>query len=170
MIEDDKKPGLHLADLAKRTEDVPVGDSHISVSGISVEKALDILKRFPALAKMANGFKLPDLIAIAPGALASIIATGCGQHGDKQAEADAANIPIEYQLDIVEAIGRLTFKNGFAPFAQRVLGLAASVKSDLYTKVPSMNLPVTSKPSSPLDTEPKPSSDTPQDKSAPSAT
>lgn len=162
-----KTPGLSLADLANMSEEVPVGSGHITVVGISVSKALDIVKRFPELAKMAGGFKLADLLLVAPGALAAIIASAVGQHGDEKAEADATNIPIETQFDIVEAVGRLTFRNGFAPFVQRVLNLAQSVKSDLYTKVPSMNSPGTSKPSSPAATAPTMSLDTPPDKSAP---
>jgi hypothetical protein len=62
-----KTPGLALADLAKLSEDVPVGDGHITVTGISISKALDIVKRFPELAKMASGFKVADLLLVAPG-------------------------------------------------------------------------------------------------------
>lgn len=159
-----KTPGLTLADLAAMSEDIPVGDSYVTVVGISTEKALNILGRFPQLAKMAQGFKLSDLIAIAPGALSAILASGTGKHGDAETETAAAEIPIETQFDLVEAIGRLTFKNGFGPFVQRLLKLADVAKSDLYTKVPSMNSPSTSKPSLPQDTDPPMSGPTPQDK------
>jgi hypothetical protein len=164
-----KTPGLALADLAKLSEDVPVGDSHITVTGISISKALDIVKRFPELAKLASGFKVADLLLVAPGALAAIIATATGHHGDAEQEAFAADIPIETQFDIVEAVGRLTFRNGFAPFAQRLLDLAQSVRSDLSTKATSMSLHPALKNSSPPDTAPQMSGTTPPDKSPPSS-
>jgi hypothetical protein len=164
-----EQPGLTLADIAGAREKLPVGDSFIEIRGVPTSQALGILQRFPHLAKVTTGFKISDLIAVAPGALAAIIAAGVGKYADAEAEADADAIPIEIQFDIVEAIGRLTFKNGFAPFVERLLALARAAKSDLFTKVPSMNLPATSKSLSPAATPPVMSSSTPQDKSPPTS-
>lgn len=158
------QPGLSLADLAAMTEDVPIGTSTLKVQGISTKNALAVFQRFPQLAKMADGFKISDIIVVAPGALAAIIAAGVGKLGDEEAEEQASQIALETQFDIVEAIGRLTFKSGFAPFAQRLLKLADVARSGNFTKVPSTNLPATSKPSSQPDTIPPVSGDTPLDK------
>lgn len=164
-----KQPGLNLADLAAQTKDVEVPGGFVTVKGISVQTALALLQRYPHLAKLANGFKVSDLIVVAPGALAAIIAAGFGKFGDEQAEEQAADIPIETQFDLIEAIGGLTFKNGFGPFVSRVMALADAVKSAPSTKAFSTSLPQTSKPSLPADTDPAMSGDTPQDKSAPTA-
>lgn len=164
-----KQPGLTLADLAGVREQVPFGESFIEVQGISTANALAILQRFPHLAKLANGFKISDLLVVAPEAVAAIIAAGIGKPNDADQEVAAGNIPIEGQFDLIEAIGRSTFKSGFGPFVQRVLALARDLKSDHSIKVPSMSLPATLKNSSPQATNPPPSSDIPQDKSPPSS-
>ena len=147
-----KHPGLSLADIAAMSEDVPVGDGFIKVHGISAGKALEIVKRFPALSKMLGGnFKGADIIGSMPDAVAAIIAASVGGLGDENVEIDAANIPLEIQFDLLEAIGGLTFKNGFAPFAQRIVALAEKADFASFTKVPAMKSPPQSKPSSPPD-------------------
>lgn len=161
----DKMPGLTLADLAGAREQVPVGEGTVEVRGISTKVALSILQKFPHLAKLANGFKIADLLSVAPDAVATIIAAGVGKFGDPEAEEQASDIPLEIQYDIVEAIGRLTFKSGFAPFMERVLRLARVAKSDLSTRAPSTNSQVTLKNSSLADTDLAMSGTTPPDKS-----
>jgi hypothetical protein len=152
-----KKPGLNLADLAPMSEDVPVGESFLTVSGISTKTGLEIFKRFPKLVGMISGegFNLGTALTAAPDAVAAIIAASTGNLGDERAEAAAAGLGIETQFDILEAIGRLTFTRGFAPFAERVMALVGAANSDLSSKVPDMKSPPASKPSSPPDTLPE---------------
>lgn len=147
-----KEPGLTLADIAAMSEDVPVGNGFVTVHGISASDALQIFKRYPALAKMMGGFKAADMIGAMPEAVAAIIAAGVRALGDEKQEADAARVPIEDQFNLVEAIGRLTFKSGFAPFVQRIIALASEANLESFTKVGAMNSPQTSKPSSPVAT------------------
>jgi hypothetical protein len=148
-----KQPGLNLADLAPMSVDVPVGESYLTVYGISAKNGLAILKRFPALANMlSGGFKLAEFIAVAPDAVACIIAASTGNLGNEAAEKAAGSIGIETQFDLLEAIGGLTFKNGFGPFAQRILALADAVNSGSSTRVPDMKSPPASKVSSSPDT------------------
>ena len=64
----------------------------------------------------------------------------------------AGDLGLEIQFDILEAIGRLTFTRGFAPFAERIMALANAANSASFSKVPDMKLPEASKPSSPPDT------------------
>jgi hypothetical protein len=148
------KPGLNLADLAPMHEDVPIGDSFLRVHGISVKDGLEIFKRFPKVLGMVSGdgFNLGAFLGVAPDAVAAIIATATGEHGDENAEKAAGKLGIELQFDILEAIGRLTFTKGFAPFAQRIMALAGAANSASYTKVPDMKSPPASKPSSSQDT------------------
>lgn len=138
---------LSLADIADLSEDVPVGNGTVKVKGISLADALEIVTRFPKLAAMAGGFKLADVISVAPGAVAAILATATGAHGDSEAEAIASRIPIEIQMDLLEAVGKLTFKSGFGPFADRLLAMAGKQP----IKATSTTSPPASKPLSPTD-------------------
>lgn len=149
-----KEPGLSLADIAAMSEDVPVGTSFITVHGISARDAFGIVQRFPALAKLLSGFDLATFVNVAPDAVAAIIARGTAARGTVPTETDeddAGGLPIELQFDILETIGRITFKNGFAPFVQRIMALADAADSVNFTKVPAMKSPQASKPSSPPD-------------------
>jgi hypothetical protein len=146
-------PGLTLADLAAMSEDVPVGDSFIAVHGISARKALAIARRFPKLLNLINGFDLATFIDAAPDAVAAIIAAGTGHFEDEQAEADAGEATIEIQFDILQAIGRLTFKNGFGPFVEKIMRLAGSVPDFANSgKAPVTKSPPQSSSSLPPDT------------------
>jgi hypothetical protein len=149
-----KMPGLNLADLAPMSENVPVGDSFLTVTGVSAKTGLEIFKRFPKIAGMigGEGFNLGAFLSVAPDAVAAIIAASTGNLGNEAAEAAAANLSVETQFDILEAIGRLTFTRGFAPFAEKIMALAGTVNSGLSSKVPDMKSPPASKVSSPPDT------------------
>ena len=149
-----KKPGLNLADLAPMYEDVPVGDSFLRVQGVSAKDGLEIFKRFPRVAGMTTGegFNLNTFLTVAPDAVAAIIAAAAGDLGNEAAEQSAGQLPIEVQFDVLEAVGRLTFTKGFAPFAERIMALAGAANSVLSSKVPDMKSPPASKPSSPPDT------------------
>jgi hypothetical protein len=139
--------GLSLSDIAKRYEDVPVGEKEedfLRVYGISAEVCLTLLNRFPDLlgkAMAGGGVKFNDLVAAAPGAISVVIAAATGHPGDEEVEEDAASLPIEIQMDILEAVGRLTFRSGFGPFAQRIMNLANAASSVSSGAVPGMKLP-----------------------------
>src|ERR1035437_1059295 len=135
-----KMPGLNLADLAPISEDVPIGDSFLTVHGISAETGLQIFQRFPKLAGMTSGegFNLGAFLTVAPDAVSAIIAAATDNLGNEAAEKNAASRGLETQFDLLEAVGRLTFKIGFAPFAERILALAGAANSALYSKVPDL--------------------------------
>ncbi len=139
------------------SENVPVGESYLTVTGISAKTGLAIFRRFPKLLGMVTGekFDLGAFISVAPDAVAAIIAAAAGQLNNEQAEAVAGDIGVEYQFDILEAVGRLTFTKGFAPFVARVMALADGANSALSSRVPAMKSPQASKASSPPDTPPQ---------------
>lgn len=160
-----KKPGLNLADLAPMSEDVPMGDSFITVYGISARDGLAIFQRYPRLAAMmTEGFDIRTFMTLAPDAISAIIAAATGHAGNEAAEENAGKLGIEAQWNILEAIGRLTFTRGFAPFATRIMALVDGLPSAPSTKAPPTNLPSASKPSSPPDTPPQTSGDIPTGK------
>ena len=149
-----KMPGLNLADLAPMSEDVAIGENTVAVYGISAKAGLKIFERFPKILGMISGegFNLGTFLTVAPDAVAAIIAAATGCPGDDRAEEAAGDLGLETQFDMLEAIGRLTFTRGFAPFAERIVALASAANSASFSRVPDMKLPEASKPSSPPDT------------------
>ena len=135
----------------------------IEVYGVSAKGIFAIFQRFPEIQSWFKGGKIDPkmLINEAPDAIASIIAAGCGEPGNEVAEETAGRLPADTQLDILEAIGRLTFKNGFGPFVKRIVSLAEQAQSVNYGRVSAMKSPQVSKPSPPPDTATKASGITP---------
>ena len=146
--------GLSIEDIAPQVELVPIGEKFLSVYGVSAEGIVSLFKRFPQMKGWFSGgaFAAEDLIKEAPDGIAAIIAAGCGAAGSTKAEKYARLYPVETQLDILEAIGRLSFKNGFGPFVLRVVALCNAAASVNYGRVRGTNSPQPSKDSSPSDT------------------
>lgn len=135
-MSENKDQGLSLLDLGPLYTSVPVGDEgkSVKVYGVSARGIFHIFQRFPEVGlwfKNGVGKKIDPkkLLAEAPGAIASIIAAGCGSPGNDEAELVADLMPIETQLDLLEAILRLTFSKGFGPFVQRIVALSAQAES-----------------------------------------
>lgn len=166
----DKKEtqGLSLKDIAGFGEDVEIGnDKKLRVTGISAEGVLTLLLRYPDLQKWLGGQAIAviDVMALAPDALAAIIAAGTGAPGDVDAEDIARQLPIEAQTDVIEAIYRQTFRSGFGPFVSRVLKLYDAARSSGNFGVdPATKSPQELKPSLPTDTTPPASGPTLPDK------
>lgn len=148
--------GLSLLDIGPLYEKVPVSDKLLRVFGISAKGLFSIFQRYPAVGKWFSGgkFTVPDLVAEAPDAMAAIIAAGCALPGNAEAEERASTFPIEAQLDVLEAIARLTFKNGFGPFVMRIVALNEQAASLNYGRVQATASPPVSKPVLPPDLTP----------------
>lgn len=152
-----KEQGLGLRDIAPLSERIPVGDMDVlEVYGISGKDILQLFLRFPQTHAWVTGAGIEpaDMARVAPEALAAIIASGCHALGDEEAEKRASELPVEVQLDCLEAIGRLTFRSGFGPFVKRVVGLAALAASENFGRGRGTNSQPPSKPLSPAVTEP----------------
>jgi hypothetical protein len=137
--------GLSLRDIARLHEEVPHGDSFIKVHAISAQVALALINRYPEIltrALQGGGLKFGDIIKAAPEVLGAIIVAGTGgKFDDEEALEDASLLGMDTEMDILEAIGRLTFKNGFGPVVQRIVAIAETVKSGNLGKVPDMRSP-----------------------------
>lgn len=152
-----KEQGLSLLDIGPLYEDVDYGTRKLRVYGVSAEGIVSVFQRFPEIRTWFQGggtVNIKMLIEQAPGAFAAVIAAATGTPGSEKAEKIARLIPAETQLDILEAIGRLTFKNGFGPFVARIVALSAAARSENFGRVQDTNSPPTSKPVSPPATEP----------------
>jgi hypothetical protein len=167
MTSPPKEQGLSLADIADIGEDVEVGDGKkLKVKGISAKGCLILIVRFPDMQRWLSGdiISINDVVLQAPEAVGAIIAAGTGNPGDPDSEEIASGLPIETQINIVEAVFRQTFRSGFGPFVSRVLRMheaAVAVKSGSDGKGPDMKSLPESKPSLPMDTPQASSGTTP---------
>lgn len=114
-----------LTELAALSTAVKVMGKDITVHGVSAAGIAQLLHRFPALGKAMSGggFKQEELVKLAPDAVAALIAAGCGDPGNKEVEKAAAKLALEAQLDLIQAIIKLTFPSGVGPFVKKLEGL-----------------------------------------------
>ncbi|MDG4903213.1 hypothetical protein P9279_22135 [Mesorhizobium sp. WSM4962] len=104
---------LDIAPAEVTRTSVRVGADDIEVGKIAARRLTGLLMRYPELGDLMGGKKVAPirLVEIAVDAAAALIACGCGYYGDEAAaaEAKAAELDIEDQLRLVEAIAKLTF-------------------------------------------------------------
>lgn len=144
--------GLSLLDIGPLWENVPItGGKSLKVYGVSAKGIFLVFQKFPEVMKWFKGGKLDLKLLIdqAPDAIAGVIAAGCGLPGNVKAEERAGMLGVESQLDVLEAITRLSFKAGFGPFVLRIVALSEIAASLNYGRVPGTTLPLGSKPASP---------------------
>jgi hypothetical protein len=120
-----------LLDIADASAEIEVRGQKVSVTGITARGIAILLEQFPELRKIISGrsddLTAGKLIEQAPDAVAAAIAAGTGLPGDKVAEEKAANLSLGDQLNLLDAIIRLTFPIGFGPFVERLTSLAGSI-------------------------------------------
>lgn len=160
MSSHENKPGLSLADIGVPRENVALGKENVLIRGLSAEDLFYLFDRFPEIQTWVSGAPINPMKT--PQALAALIAVAGGfSAGDEKGEQLARNLPVESQLDILEAVGRLTFKSGFGPFAERLTallnGVAVALPSLRSGKAQVTNSRPVSKPSSPPDLDMEPS-------------
>lgn len=128
-----------LIDLVAQTEKVRVGDADLTVKGVSAAGVAVILARFPEIRALMSGreVEVEQLMAVGGEAVAAVIAAGCGFPGDEQAEAVAGSLSVDAQIDILEAIMRLTMPKGIGPFVEKLAALGAiGQKAEASAKAP----------------------------------
>lgn len=113
---------VSLLDIAPQTVQVHVNGSAVDVSGISAEGIVSLLQRFPELRKLISGkgIEIEDMVNLAPGIIAAVIAAGTGSIANAEAERIAANLAVEMQVEFLTKIGELTFPGGVGPFVERL--------------------------------------------------
>lgn len=152
-----KELGLSLLDIAPLHERVRIGEGQeLGVHGLSVDVIVRLFQRFPDVRgwMSGTGVKMQNLLTVGPEVVAAVIAYATTRRDQQdrleEAEVEAAELPVEIQLEILEAVGRLTFRNGFAPFASKVVALMNGVAAGNQSGNPTaMTSPRASKPSSP---------------------
>lgn len=118
-----------LTDLAPSTRTVRVGGADVSVFGVSAKGIAALLTSFPTLKTAFAGGKIKvdaeTVMTVAPDAIASIIAAGCGFPGDAAATAVAEKLSVGDQLTTLQAIAELTMPDGLGPFVETLNKLMA---------------------------------------------
>jgi len=127
--------GLGLLDIEPPKRVIKIGAKSLQVGGISARNIAQLLARFPDIER-AIGMQVVDADAAVeraalfrkagPEAIAAIIAAATGNLGDEGAEAIADALPLEAQMDILEATFALTFPSGVGPFVKRLQSLTGT--------------------------------------------
>lgn len=162
-----------LLDIAPVTKTVKVGEQEFQVRGVGARGFVDLLQRFPDLRSLLSeeGLAREALIMLAPGAIGAIIAYASNQANNPDAEALAADLPLEVQMDFLEAIVDATFKKGYVPFLARLNSLSATgqarpVVAPTTTAPASTSEPPSSVSSTDTDNPPTESGPTPPENSS----
>jgi hypothetical protein len=133
-----------LLDVAPSTEFVMVRGTKVAIPGVSVSGIAHLIRRFPEVRKMFGGATKPgtdetefaftgdvdQILALAPDVVAAVIACGCGNVGDPQAEAIAAGMSADEQLRIIEKIVAVTMPGGARPFVERLTAIMQTAAAD----------------------------------------
>ncbi len=144
-----KLEAIGLLDLTRRHKLVDVGaEQKLEVYGLSAKMIVELFERFPPLqtAVLGMGLKVEVIKKLGPEVMAALIAAATGNLGNEEAEVIASDLPIEIQWDIIDAMGRVTFTNGYGPFYQKVKAAVAGLAVEVG-KIPVTNSARPSPPS-----------------------
>jgi hypothetical protein len=120
-----------LLDIVPATavEVVKINGQRFVVHGLRVPALASIVARFPDLAFLIGGVTagigMPKMIEQLGAATGPIIAAGVGELGNEKTEKIASDMLAEHQLELLAAIFRLSFPNGFISFVQKLGTLMA---------------------------------------------
>ena len=133
-----------LLDIVPLTTTVSVNGTEITVRGVGIDAIACAMSASPDLAALMRpgGVILSDpasLLMAAPAALHGVIAEACGMAGDAAALEVVRTLPFHSQVDLVEAIIKLSFPGGVLPFVPRLTGLLGSVPTPAAAAAPAVN-------------------------------
>ena len=121
-------PGL--LDIGPLTEDVSVGKQKVTVYGLTADDIFYLIANFveikALLEKKLATLDPQTLMDNAPTTIASIIACSTHERGNQEAIAKAAGLPVGHQLQLLNAMFRLTFPQGAGPFVKELEELQVS--------------------------------------------
>lgn len=114
-----------LVDIAPAAETVAIRGTQIAVTGVSAHGIAMLLARFPDLRRMLSGLDVDadSLIGMGGEVVAAILAAGTGAAGDEAAEAAAAGLSVDEQIDLLSAIMRVTMPKGVGPLAEKLAAM-----------------------------------------------
>ncbi len=118
-----------LLDIAPVVDTVEINGEQVNIPGISVQGIAVLWRRYPILQEtLTKGISVENLMATGPDVVAAIIAAGCGQPNNEQAEQIARLLNLQAQIDLLTAILRRTMPKGIGPFLASINKL-----TDMFT-------------------------------------
>lgn len=112
-----------LLDIAPSTRHVEVGGAQVAVYGVSAHGIAYLITRFPELRELLGGdldkVDTATVARVVPDAIAAIIAAGCGEPNNPEAEKVAARFSADAQLDLLKEVIDLTMPKGAGPFLEK---------------------------------------------------
>jgi hypothetical protein len=147
---------LGLLDVLQRVEKVKVSDEQsVDVIGLSSKAIGVLIERFPDLISImtGSGGDIAKLRKSAPEAIAALIAAATGDPGNVDAEAVAERLPVGVQMNILKAMGRVTFPDGFGPFVESLQELSGGI-TEAVTKASGTKSPMPPQNLEPQETPP----------------
>jgi hypothetical protein len=106
------------------TEEVSVKGVKLTVSGISAIDIFNLIRRFSEIKGLIEGddkLSVSSIMAMAPDAVAAVIAACTGTPGNPEAEMKAKQLGVGDQLAIIEPALRMTFREGgVGPFVEQI--------------------------------------------------
>lgn len=121
-----------LVDIARQSKEV----HGLHVRAASGATIADVLAHYPEIRKVMTGVEVTadQLIAIAPGAVAEIIAASCMPIDDmldpekkKENIAAAGVLGVGLQVDLLDAIIKMSIPSGIGPFVEKLEGISAGL-------------------------------------------
>jgi hypothetical protein len=117
-----------LLDLGPLTEEVEIRGVKLQVQGLSTASLFKLFAEFPDMTQMMAdaGNAGSVMLSLAPDLIAKIIAIATGSPGDAAMEEKARTLGAADQMQILMAVQRLSFPQGFGPFVNQLTNLMGS--------------------------------------------
>lgn len=109
------------------TNDVEIGGVKITVKPLSLMMIAKLLRRFPDAMKLLTGGTDNDsdamktIVTCGPEAIAAVISAGTGALNDIENEQKIANLPDEWQAELLAEIVNITMPDGLDVFLEKFL-------------------------------------------------
>lgn len=93
---------------------VEVGGHAVEISPVSLASLVRILRRYPAAVKVlfGGGDVAETLVGCGPEMIAALLAAATGHEGEPEVERRIADLPEEWQADLLAEAVRLTLPDG----------------------------------------------------------
>ncbi len=110
-----------LIDIAALSETVRFGGAEIPVRGLSARGLANLLAGFPEIRRLMAGageISAETIFELGPSVAEAILAEGL-----RASPEEVAELPLQLQLETLEAMVRLTMPEGVGPFVDRLAKL-----------------------------------------------
>jgi hypothetical protein len=137
------------------TEKVMIGGEEIEIGGISADAIAALAVRFPQIAtvltkaQQSQGIEWGEVLPILGDAVGPLIAAGCGELGDVEAEAVASRLAFPLQAQLAVPILKRTFPDGIGPFVAWVTGEIEAIAKTAPMAAPARGIRIRSRKSPP---------------------